>query len=233
MSRRPWRVCAPCAVLLMTTCGGASTDLATPVPTAAPLRAPSVSEVKTALITAADVAGSRVGEAPTDGNHAALVRDGLVPTPCLGAAGITAADRSAVGTDVSQPLSYGAAQDVTETAVIESTPRNTELDMAQAMAGARACPAAQIDPGGKFADREVSTSTATLGSWTGTRTGALNTFSTGVKRVASYVYFLSRGGGLLLLQLGIAFANVTPSVHYQQEADQLATRLVQRLTALR
>jgi len=44
---------------------------------------------------------------------------------------------------------------------------------------------------------------------------------------------VSRGGGLLLLQLGVAFANVSPSLHYQQEADQLATRLVQRLTALR
>jgi hypothetical protein len=39
-------------------------------------------------------------------------------------------------------------------------------------------------------------------------------------------------GGLLVLQLGIAFANVAPSTLYQQQADALATKLSQRLAAL-
>ena len=71
-----------------------------------------------------------------------------------------------------------------------------------------------------------------MGRWTGTRTSAMDTFATGVTRVASYVYFLGLTGGLLVLQLGVAFAKVAPSALYQQQADAIATKLTQRLAAL-
>ena len=45
-----------------------------------------------------------------------------------------------------------------------------------------------------------------------------------------FLFFVN--GGLLVLQLGVAFANVAPSALYQQQADAIATKLSQRLAAL-
>ena len=56
--------------------------------------------------------------------------------------------------------------------------------------------------------------------------------STGVKQVATSVISLSCQWRLMVLQLGVAFANVAPAVLYQQQADALATKLAQRLGAL-
>jgi hypothetical protein len=36
----------------------------------------------------------------------------------------------------------------------------------------------------------------------------------------------------MVVQLGVAFANVEPAAQYQQQADAIATKLVQRLGAL-
>lgn len=116
--------------------------------------------------------------------------------------------------------------------ILEVSAADTVTDIGQATAGARACPAHDEDATGRFGDELVVTSSVTVGAWTGTRTTALDTFSTGVTKVASYVYFLSRSGGLLVLQLGVAFANVAPAALYQQQADELATKLAQRLGAL-
>jgi hypothetical protein len=132
---------------------------------------------------------------------------------------------------VSQPLT-SAAKAVTEAVVLEANAADTATDIGQATAGARACPASDQNTAAQFADALVTTSTITMGRWTGTRTSAMDTFATGVTRVASYVYFLGLTGGLLVLQLGVAFANVAPSTLYQQQADAIATKLTQRLGAL-
>ena len=217
--------------LVMAGCGGPSTTSPTVNPKPTALVAPSVAIVKAALVTDGDVPNSQVGQAPTEGSEAALVRDGLVPTACIKTTGITTGTRDAVGTDVSQSLA-AAAKAVTETVIIEAKPADTAADIGQATAGAQACPEHDQNTAAQFADASVTTSTLTMGRWTGTRTIALDTFATGVTKVASYVYLLGLTGGLLVLQLGIAFANVAPSVLYQQQADALATKLSQRLAAL-
>jgi hypothetical protein len=220
--------------LLIAGCGSTSsgpTAAPTAKPTAAPPAPPPVEIVKAVLVAAGDVPGSSVGEAPTSGSESALVGDGLVPTPCIKTSGITSGTRTAVGTDVSQPLA-AAAKAVTEAVILEASPAETATDIGQATAGARACPAHDEAATGQFGDQSVATSSVTVGAWTGTRTTALDTFSTGVTHVASYVYFLSLSGGLMVLQLGVAFANVAPAALYQQQADALATKLAQRLGAL-
>jgi hypothetical protein len=221
-------------VLLIAGCGStASGPTAAPTakPTAAPQTAPPAEIVKAALVAAGDVPGSSVGASPTSGSELALVNDGLVPSPCIKTSGITSATRTAVGTDVSQPLA-AAAKAVTEAVILEASAADTATDIGQATAGARACPAHDEDATGQYGDQSVITSSVSVGAWTGTRTIALDTFSTGVTHVASYVYFLSTSGGLMVLQLGVAFANVAPTALYQQQADELATKLAQRLTAL-
>ena len=226
---RPWAV--GLLVVLIAGCGGSSIvpPTAKPKPTAAV--APAVEIVKAALVTDGDVPNSQVGQAPTEGSEAALVSDGLVPTACIKTTGITTGTRDAVGTDVSQSLA-AAAKAVTEAVIIEAKPADTVTDIGQATAGAQACPDHDQNTAEQFGDASVTTSTVTMGGWTGTRTSALDTFATGVTKVASYVYFLGLTGGLLVLQLGIAFANVAPSALYQQQADALATKLSQRLAAL-
>ncbi len=218
-------------VLVMAGCGGASITRPTAKPKPTALVAPTVEIVKAALVTDGDVPNSQVGQAPTEGSEAALVSDGLVPTACIKTTGITTGTRDAVGTDVSQSLA-AAAKAVTEAVIIEAKPADTATDIGQATAGAHACPDHDQNTAEQFADASVTTSTVTMGSWAGTRTVALDTFATGVTKVASYVYFLGLTGGLLVLQLGIAFANVAPSALYQQQADALATKLSQRLAAL-
>jgi hypothetical protein len=190
-----------------------------------------VDRVKAAMVAVADLPGSTVGEAPTSGTISALVTDGLVPTPCIKATGITATARTVVGTDVSQPLKV-AATDVTEAVILESTPADTVTDLAQVVAGAHACPDHGTDASGQYSDKSVTTSSMTVGSWTGTRTIAVDMFTSGVSTVASYVYLFGLGGGLMVMQLGVAFANVEPAAQYQQQADAIATKLVQRLGAL-
>lgn len=217
--------------LLIAGCGETSTVAPTPKPTAAAPAPLSAEIVKAALVMAGDVPGSAVGQAPTEASEAALVSDGLVPTACIKTTGITSTVRDAVGTDVSQPLA-AAAKAVTEAVILEKNPADTATDIGQVTAGARACPAHDQNTAAQFADASVSTSTVTMGGWTGTRTTALDSFATGVTQVASYVYFLGLTGGLLVLQLGVAFANVAPSALYQQQADALATKLSQRLAAL-
>jgi hypothetical protein len=231
MVRHVRRVAIPGVLgLLIAGCGG-STAVATPTPTARPPKPPSVEVVKGAMVVVADIPGSTVGEAPTSGTIAALVDDGLVPTPCITAKGITATARTVVGTDVSQPLKV-AAKDVTEAVILESTPADTATDLGQVTAGARTCPDHDEDTGGQYSDQSVTTSSLTVGSWNGTRTTALDTFTSGVSTVASYVYLLGLDGGLMVMQLGVAFANVKPTAQYQQQADAIATKLVQRLGAL-
>jgi hypothetical protein len=212
-------------------CGETSTAAPTAKPTAAVPVAPPVAIVKVALVNDGDVPNSQVGQAPTEGSEAALVSDGLVPTACIKTTAITAGTRDAVGTDVSQPLA-AAAKAVTEAVILETSPADTITDLGQATAGAIACPEHDQNTAEQFGDSSVTTTTLTMGKWTGTRTTALDTFSTGVTRVASYVYFLGLTGGLLLLQLGVAFANVAPTALYQQQADALASKLSQRLAAL-
>ncbi len=235
MARGLFRAWVPVVlVLLMVGCGsGSSTSTAAPTakPTAAPPAPPPAEIVKAALVAAGDVPESSVGEGPTSGSELTLVNDGLVPTPCIRTSGITSATRTAVGTDVSQPLA-AAAKAVTEAVILETSAADTAVDIGQATAGARACPAHDEDATGKFGDQSVATSSITVGAWTGTRTTALDMFATGVTKVASYVYFLSVSGGLLVLQLGVAFANVAPAALYQQQADELVTKLAQRLGAL-
>lgn len=217
--------------LLIAGCGETSTVTPTPKPTAAAPVLPSVEIVKAALVMAGDVPGSQVGESPTEASEAALTSDGLVPTACIKTTGITSTSRDAVGTDVSQPLA-AAAKAVTEAVILEANATDAATDIGQATAGARACPAHDANTAAQYADASVSTSTVAMGRWTGTRTTALDTFATGVTQVASYVYFLGLTGGLLVLQLGVAFANVAPSALYQQQADALATKLSQRLAGL-
>jgi hypothetical protein len=217
--------------LVIAGCGETSPVAPTPKPTAAAPVAPTVEIIKAALVSDGDVPNSQVGQAPTEGSEAALVSDGLVPTACIKTTGITAGTRDAVGTDVSQSLA-AAAKAVTEAVIIEAKPADTVTDIGQATAGARACPAHDQNTAEQFGDSSVTTATLTIGSWTGTRTTALDTFATGVTKVASYVYFLGLTGGLLVLQLGVAFANVEPAALYQQQADALATKLSQRLAAL-
>ena len=184
------------------------------------------------MVTAKDVPGSKVDEAPTDGTLDALVADGLVPAACIHTSTIATGTRTAVGTDVSQPLSSSGSMDVTETVIIEADVKNAALDISEATSGARFCPATQEDVSGKFGDQSVSTAGVTMGAWTGTRTTALNTYASGVSRVASYVYFLIADQGLLLMQLGVAFANAAPAAQYQQRADRLAATLTKRLGAV-
>ena len=233
--RRLFNSCVPAVLaLLIAGCGSTSpgpTAAPTVKPTAAPQAPPPAEIVKQTLVAAGDVPGSSVGQPPTSGSELTLVTDGLVPTPCIKTNGITSGTRAAVGTDVSQPLS-AAAKAVTEAVILEANAADTATDIGQATAGARACPAHDEGANGQFGDQSVTTSSVTVGAWTGTRTAALDTFSTGVKQVASYVYFLSFSGGLMVLQLGVAFANVAPAVLYQQQADALATKLAQRLGAL-
>lgn len=217
--------------LLIAGCGETSTVAPTTKPTVAAPVAPSAEIVKAALVSDGDVPQSQVGQAPTEGSEAALVSDGLVPTACIKTTGITTGTRDAVGADVSQSLA-AAAKAVTEAVILEAKPADTVTDIGQATAGARACPAHDQNTAEQFGDASVTTSTVTMGPWTGTRTSALDTFATGVTRVASYVYFLGLTGGLLVLQLGVAFANVAPAALYQQQADALATKLSQRLAAL-
>jgi hypothetical protein len=217
--------------LLIVGCGETSTAAPTPRPTVAAPVPPTAAIVKAALVMAGDVPGSAVGQAPTEGSESALVSAGLVPTACIKTSGITSGVRDAVGTDVSQPLA-AAAKAVTEAVILEASPADTVTDIGQATAGARACPAHDQNTAEQFGDASVSTSTVTMGTWTGTRTSALDTFASGVTQVASYVYFLGENGGLLVLQLGVAFANVAPASLYQQQADELAAKLAQRLAAL-
>lgn len=231
MKRWEWSVALGITAVLIAGCGETSTAASTPTPTAAAPAPPPAAVVKAAMVTAGDVPGSSVGQAPTEGSEAALVRNGLVPSACIKAGGITSGVRDAVGTDVSQPLT-SAAKAVTEAVILEANAADTATDIGQATAGARACPASDQNTAAQFADALVTTSTITMGRWTGTRTSAMDTFATGVTRVASYVYFLGLTGGLLVLQLGVAFANVAPSTLYQQQADAIATKLTQRLGAL-
>jgi hypothetical protein len=217
--------------LLIAACGETSTVPPTARPTPVPAVAPSAEIVKAALVNDGDVPNSKVGQAPTEGSEAALVSDGLVPTACIKTTAITTGTRDAVGTDVSQQLA-AAAKAVTEAVILETKPADTVTDVGQATTGARACPAHDQNTAEQFGDSSVTTSTVTMGRWTGTRTVALDTFATGVTHVASYVYFLGLTGGFLVLQLGVAFANVAPSALYQQQADALATKLSQRLAAL-
>ncbi len=232
MLRRTTKLWVPgLLALVIAGCGETSTVAPTPKPTAAAPVAPTVEIVKAALVSDGDVPNSQVGQAPTEGSEAALVSDGLVPTACIKTTGITAGTRDAVGTDVSQSLA-AAAKAVTEAVIIEANPADTVTDIGQATAGARACPEHDQNTAEQFGDTSVATATMTIGSWTGTRTSALDTFATGVTKVASYVYFLGLTGGLLVLQLGVAFANVEPSALFQQQADALATKLSQRLAAL-
>ncbi|MGA7988801.1 MAG: hypothetical protein WCB51_10430 [Candidatus Dormiibacterota bacterium] len=234
-ARRRLGACVPAVLaLLIAGCGLASsgpTVAPTVQPTAAPQVPPPVAIVKQTLVAAGDVPGASVGQPPTSGSESALVSDGLVPTPCVKTSGITAGTRTAVGTAVSQPLA-AAAKAVTEAVILETNAADTATDIGQATAGARACPAHDEDAKGRFGDQSVTTSSVTVGAWTGTRTASLDTFSTGVKQVASYVYLLSLSGGLMVLQLGVAFANVAPAALYQQQADALATKLAERLGAL-
>jgi len=232
MARRARRVAIPGVLaLLIAGCGGGSTAAPTATPTPAPLTAPPLQAVEAALVVVADLPGSTVGEAPTSGAISALVQGGLVPAPCVKAKGITSTARTAVGTDVQQPLAAGA-KDVTEAVIVEKSSADTVADTGQATAGARACPTSTKDSTGQYGDEAVSTSSLTIGRWTGTRTVALDTFPTGVTMVASYVYCLGLGGGLLVLQVGVAFADVSPAAKYQQSADAIVTVLAQRLAAL-
>ncbi|HUZ68406.1 MAG TPA: hypothetical protein VMU65_01720 [Candidatus Saccharimonadales bacterium] len=231
MKRWKWSVALGFVALLIAGCGETPATPPTPKATAAAPVPLAAAVVKAALVVAGDVPGSSVREQPTEGSEAALIKNGLVPTACIKTTGITSGVRDAVGTDVSQPLA-AAAKAVTEAVILETNPADTATDIGQATAGARACPAHDQNTAGKYADAAVSTSRVTMGAWTGTRTIGLDTFATGVTRVASYVYFLGLDGGLLVLQLGVAFANVAPSALYQQQADALATKLSQRLAAL-
>jgi hypothetical protein len=232
MARPRFRVLAPAALaLLIAGCASTPSGPPTAKPTPTARTAPSAEIIKAALVASTDVPGAGVGTPPTSGSEAALVNDGLVPAPCIKTSGITATNRNAVGTDVSQPLA-AAAKAVTEAVILETSPADTVTDIGQAIAGAKACPAHDEDQTGKYGDQSVTTASVTIGAWTGSRTIAYDTFSTGVTHVASYVYFLSLSGGVLLLQLGVAFANVAPSALFQQQADELATKLSQRLGAL-
>ena len=231
MKRWEWSVALGVTAILLAACGETSMDAPTAKPTAAaPVRV-TAAVVKAALVMAGDIPGSSVGQAPTEATQATLVSNGLVPSACIKTTGITSGVRDAVGTDVSQPLA-AAAKAVTEAVILEAIPADTVTDIGQATAGARACPAHDVNTAGKYSDASVATSTLTMGRWTGTRTISLDTFATGVTHVASYVYFLGLTGGLLVLQLGVAFANVSPTALYQQQADALATKLSQRLAAL-
>lgn len=234
--------------LMIAGCGGSSSR-GTPAPTgsgvtAAPstrsptlspkLGIPSADAVESALVTAADITGSTADIAPTRGTNVALGNAGLQVVPCIQTSGIESGTRTSVGTDVTQPLSQSAGEEVTEIVLIESDSANLDTDIGQATAGARACKPEQNATTGpeQFGDRSVRTNVSTIGSWTGTCTGALDTYSTGVTEVANYAYFLTGGASLLLLELDISFAGVNVSARYQQESDQLATTLAVRLSAL-
>jgi hypothetical protein len=232
MARRARRVAIPGVLaLLIAGFGSGSTSAPTSTSTPAPLTAPPLDAVEAALVVVGDLPGSTVGEAPTSGTISALTQGGLVPAPCVKAKGITSTARTAVGTDVQQPLAEGA-KDVTEAVIVERSSADAVADTGQATAGARACLASTKDSSGQYGDASVSTSSITIGRWTGTRTVALDTFPTGVTMVASYVYCLGLGGGLLVLQVGVAFADASPATKYQQSADAIVAVLAQRLAAL-
>ena len=205
---------------------------ATPTPTSAPAGLPSVAAVKAALVTPADITGSTADAPPTSGTLVDMINDTLVATPCLETSGIITADRSTVGTDVQQSSAQPSALEVTEAVIIEKTPVDAATDIGQATAGARACPAQQEDPTGKFGDQQCTTSTVGVGDWRGTRTSALDVFASGVTRVASYVYFLSPSDGRFVLQLGVGFANSIPSAAFAKAADLLASTQARRLDSV-
>lgn len=205
---------------------------ATPTPATAPKGIASVAAVKAALVTASDIAGSIADAPPTSGTLVDMINDTLVATPCLVTSGIITADRSTVATDVQQSSSQASALEVTEAVIIEKTPVDAATDIGQATAGARACPAQQEDPSGKFGDVQCVTSTVGTGNWRGTRTTALDVFASGVTNVASYVYFLSPSDGRFVLQLGVGFANSRPNAEFAKAADLLATTLTRRLDAV-
>ncbi len=204
----------------------------TPTPASTPAGVAGIAAVKAALVTAADIAGSTADAPPTSGTLVDMINDTLVATPCLQTSGIITAGRSTVGTDVQQSSSQPSAVEVTEAVIIEKTPIDAATDIGQATTGARACPAQQEDPTGKFGDVQCITATVGVGTWRGTRTTALDVFASGVTQVASYVYFLSPSDGRFVLQLGVGFAHSTPNAAFAKAADLLATTLTRRLDAV-
>jgi hypothetical protein len=213
----------------------------TPTATASSTGAPQPADVQAKLVSVADVSGSSLGNMQQDfgSNVAGAVQPCIRPGPGSG----TSAGAQAVGAEVSQPVKRAAAESAIEVVLVSSSAdvaadrQQTASALQQLESGARACPPTDsqtIQGRGITVADTVSTSAATIGRWTGTLTTSASTVnppqSNGVAKYVDYVYYLtSTQNAFLVLELDVAFGNVSPSAQYQATAAQLATTLAARL----